>query len=149
MCHLYCELLRSFYKSASPQYWQKPGLSLRWSGISDNLDYETISCSTFTFSAQVFEFVLFPSRERPGHPSAQLQQHQGDCPGSSICEALALSAGNICSVMSRLLQCQLFLTNLTLLEEEGGGFPEAFHVSVMRTSFLKRSRITITHLQAC
>lgn len=110
---------------------------------------KTISCSTFTFSAQVFEFVLFPSRERPGHPSAQLQQHQGDCPGSSICEALALSAGKICSVMSRLLQCQLFLTNLTLLEEEGGGFPEAFHVSVMRTSFLKRSRITITHLQAC
>lgn len=51
----------------------------------------TISHSTFTFSAQFFEFMLCISREGSGHPSAQLQLRQGDCPESSAGEALALS----------------------------------------------------------
>lgn len=56
----------------------------------------TISHSTFTFSAQFFEFVLWISREGSGRPSAQLQLCQGDCPESSVGEALALSTGKIC-----------------------------------------------------
>lgn len=101
--------------------------------------------SAVTHSLSVFRSLFVLPREGPGPPSAQLQQHQGDCPGSSVGEALALSAGKICYILSRVLQCRLFLTNLTLLEEEGGGFPGAFHVSVMRP-FLKRTRITIIHL---
>ena len=56
----------------------------------------TASRSTFTFSAQLLEFVLCVAREGSSHSSARLQLRRGDCPEPSAGEVLALSAEKIC-----------------------------------------------------
>lgn len=70
-------------------------LACLWSDLVFQITWilRTVSCSTFTFSAQVFQSVLFPSREGPGHPSAQ--QHQGHCPGSSGCRVCPVCWENL------------------------------------------------------
>lgn len=73
-------------------------LACLWSDLVLQITWilRTVSCSTFTFSAQVFQSVLFLCREGPGHPSAQ--QHQGHCPGSSGCRGLPCLLGKSVTV---------------------------------------------------
>lgn len=125
-------------------------LACLWSDLAFQITWimRTVSCSTFAFSAQVFQFVLFlPQRDQAPH------LHSSSSTRETALDPQGLSSGSVC--WEHLLNYDQTFAIPTLPHKPDTsrgrerGFSWAFHVSVMRTNFLKRSRITITHLQSC